>query len=190
MLKRKVQPEGWRKITTLFVLVCLPYLMGFSWRGTEEEVVEVKTYLSLDGVHAGEAIDVAFVLDITPGWHINGPELEDRFMISCSLSIEEGETFELVEIYYPVPEMRSYSYSETELQVYEGKVILGARVKVKDSIPEGKNILKAGFSYQACNDVLCMAPETIEWEIPLRVVPALAVTKKLNQEIFAHIKFR
>jgi thiol:disulfide interchange protein DsbD len=174
----------------IVILLCHPFLMGFSWLGAEEEVLDVETFLSLDGVHAGKTIDVAFILDITPGWHINGPELDDPFMISCSLSIEEDETFEVVEIYYPVPEMRSFSYSESELQVYEGRIILGARVKVADSVQEGKNILKARFSYQACNDVSCMPPETLEWEIPLRVVPVSAAIKELNQEIFAHIKFR
>jgi len=190
MLNKKGHPERWKEIAALFVLFCLPCFMGLSWQEAEEEILDVKTYLSLDGVHTGETIDVAFVLDITPGWHINGPEQEDEFMIPCSLSIEEDETFEVVEIYYPVPEKRSYKYSEAELQVYEGKVVLGARVKVKDAIQEGKYFLEAKFSYQACNDVSCMPPEALGVEIPFQVVPDVTVTKKLNQEIFAHIKFR
>jgi thiol:disulfide interchange protein DsbD len=190
MSKRTLHSEGRKKIAALFVLVCLLCFLGHSWQEAGEEVLDVKPYLSLDGVHAGETIDVAFVLDITPGWHINGPEQEDEFMISCSLSIEEDEAFEVVDIYYPVPEKRSYSYSEAELQVYEGKVVLGARVKVKDATQEGKYNLKAKFSYQACNDVSCMPPEALGLEIPFQVVPAMSVTKKLNQEIFEHIKFR
>ncbi len=165
-------------------------LSGFSSGWAEGEVLDVKTYVSQDGVHPGGTIDVAFLLDILPGWHINGPELADQFLIACTLMIEEDETVEVLELYYPVPETRAYSFSEVELQIYEGKVVLGARVRVVDAIAQGKNILKASFLYQACDDRSCMAPETLEFEIPFQVVPASKEVKKINQEIFAQIKFR
>ena len=140
-------------------------------------------------MHPGGIIDVAFLLDIIPGWHINGPELADQFLIACTLIIDEDDTVEVLEIYYPVPETRAYSFSEVELQVYEGKVVLGARIKVGDAIPMRKNLLKADFLYQACDEMSCMAPETLEFEIPFQVVPASKEIKQINQEIFSQIKF-
>jgi DsbC/DsbD-like thiol-disulfide interchange protein len=156
----------------------------------EGEVVTVKTFVSQDGVHPGETIDVAFLLDILPGWHINGPELADQFLISCTLIVEEDDTVEVLELFYPVPETRAYTFSEEELQIYEEKVVLGARVRAGNAITQGKNILKASFLYQACDDRSCMAPETLEFEIPFEVVPASEKVKQINQEIFAQIKFR
>jgi DsbC/DsbD-like thiol-disulfide interchange protein len=164
--------------------------MGVSSEGYEGEVLEVKTYLSHDGVNPGGVIDAAFLLDILPGWHINGPELADPFLIPCTLLVEEEDVVEVVEIYYPVPETRSYSFSEVELQVYEGKVVLGARIKVGDAAAQGKNIFKASFLYQACDDVSCMAPETLEFEIAYQVVPASRAIKQINRDIFSQIKFR
>ncbi|UCE41183.1 MAG: hypothetical protein JSV17_17410 [Candidatus Aminicenantes bacterium] len=190
MLKNKFQSKSWHRVASLFALVCFPLLMGFSSGGTEGEVLDVKTYVSHDGVHPGGKIDVAFLLDITPGWHINGPELTDQFLIACTLMIEEDDNVEVDEIYYPVPETRTYSFSEVELQVYEGKVVLGARIHVSDTIPQGKNMLKASFLYQACDDVSCLAPETLEFEIPFQVVPAAKEVNKINQDIFSQIKFR
>lgn len=173
----------------ILTLACLLILLGYSSGWAEGEVVTVKTFISQDGVHTGEDIDVAFLLDILPGWHINGPELADQFLIACTLMIDEDDTIEVAEIYYPVPETRAYSFSEVELQVYEGKVVLGARIKVGDTIPQGKNILKASFLYQACDDMSCMAPETLEFEIPFQVVPASTEIKQINQDIFSQIKF-
>jgi DsbC/DsbD-like thiol-disulfide interchange protein len=190
MLKFKMRYKPWLSISILLVLIYTPYLMGFPPGWTEGEVLDVKTYVSLDGVHPGEVIDFAFLLDILPGWHINGPELADQFLIACTLLIDEDDTVEAVEMYYPVPETRSYTFSEVELQIYEGKVVLGARVKVSADIPQGKNLLKASFLYQACDEVSCMAPETLEFEIPFQVVPASAEIKKINQDIFSQIKFR
>ncbi len=178
------------RIASFFVMACLLILPGFSPGQTAGEVISVKTFLSQDGMHPGGTIDVGFLLDILPGWHINGPELADQFLIACTLLIEEEDGVEVSELYYPTPETRVYSFSETELQIYEGKVVLGARVKVGDSIRQGEKILKASFLYQACNDVSCMAPETLEFEIPVQVVPASKEIKQINPEIFAQIKFR
>lgn len=172
------------------LLACLLILAGFSSAWAEGEVVAVKTYVSQDGVHPGETIDVAFLLDILPGWHINGPALADQFLISCTLMIDEGDTIEVVEIFFPDPETRAFSYSEVELQIYEGKVVLGARVKVGNAVPQGETVLKASFLYQACDDRSCMAPETLEFAIPIQVVPASKETKRINDEIFSQIKFR
>jgi DsbC/DsbD-like thiol-disulfide interchange protein len=190
MLKHKFPSKSWHRVAALFALICFPFLMGFSSGWAEGEVLEVKTYVSQDGVHPGGKIDVAFLLDIIPGWHINGPELADPFLIACTLMIEEDDDIEVEEIYYPVPETRTYSFSEAELQVYEGKVVLGARIKVADAIAQGKNILKASFLYQACDNVSCLAPETLEFEILFQVVPAAKEVKRINQEIFSQIKFR
>jgi DsbC/DsbD-like thiol-disulfide interchange protein len=187
MMKCKIQSKSWHRVAALF---CFLFLMGFSSAGSQGEVLDVKTHLSQDGVHPGGVIDVAFLLDILPGWHINGPELADQFLIACTLMIEENGTVEVVEIYYPVPETRVYSFSEVELQVYEGKVVLGARIKVGDATPQGKIMLKASFLYQACDEVSCMAPETLELETPFHVVPASTEIKQINQDIFSQIKFR
>ncbi len=189
MLRCKIQSKSWYRVAVLSALICIPFLMGFSSAGSEGKVLDVKTYLSQDGVHPGGVLDVAFLLDILPGWHINGPELADQFLIACTLLIEEDDTVEVLEIYYPVPETRAYSFSEVELQVYEGKVVLGARIKVSDAIPMRKNLQKASFLYQACDDMSCMAPETLEFEIPFQVVPASAEIKQINQDIFSQIKF-
>jgi DsbC/DsbD-like thiol-disulfide interchange protein len=164
--------------------------LGLSSLSSEGEVLDVKTFVSHDGVNPGGVIDVALLLDILPGWHINGPELADPYLIPCTLLIEEENSVEIVEIYYPVPETRSYTFSEEELQVYEGKLVLGARIKVGDAMFQGKNLLKASFLFQACDDVSCMAPETLEFEIPFQVVPATSEIKQINREIFSQLNFR
>jgi len=132
MLKYKILPLIW--------LLILP---GYSSIQAEEEVVAVKTYISQDGVHPGGVIDVALLLDILPGWHVNGPELADQFLVACALMIVKNDNIEVLEFYYPDPDTRVYNFSEVELQIYEGKVVLGVRVRVDDTAPQGENILKS-----------------------------------------------
>ena len=64
MLMHKVQSQFWHSIAISSALVCTLILMGFSLVWAEGEVLEVKTFVSQDGVHPGGKIDVAFQLDI------------------------------------------------------------------------------------------------------------------------------
>lgn len=43
--------------------------------------------------------------------------------------------------------------------------------------------------FQACDDQSCMAPKTLDLEIPFKAVPASVETNKINQKIFSKLKF-
>jgi hypothetical protein len=58
-------------IIIFFFFLCGPVLT----EAKEEEVVTVKTFISHDGIHPGKSFKVALLFNITPGWHIYGPEL-------------------------------------------------------------------------------------------------------------------
>ena len=74
----------------IFILICFFYLCAFvSIEAKEEETVTVKTFISHDGIHPGESLKVAFLLNIIPGWHIYGPKLDDEFLIPSELIIDE-----------------------------------------------------------------------------------------------------
>ncbi len=135
-------------------------------------------------------IKIAIVLDILPGWHIHGAELADRFLIASALMIEENDEIEVLETYYPEARSQLYSYSEIELQVYEGEVVLGALLKISKDATVGEKTLKAGFLFQACDDQSCMAPKTLDLEIPVHVVPHSAEIEEINQAVFSKIKFK
>lgn len=166
----------------LFILISLPLI-----EAREDEIVSVKTFISQDGVHPGGSFKVAFLLNIIPGWHINASGVTDEFLIPSELIIEENDDIKVLRLFYPEPESEKFSYSDIELPVYAGEVILGALIKVSDDIVRRKHILKAGFLYQPCNDRLCMPPKTLNLEIPFNVVSLSRKTKEINKKIFLKI---
>jgi DsbC/DsbD-like thiol-disulfide interchange protein len=190
MLNRKIHRELLARIVAPSSLVFILFMTAFISGWSQQEVLDVKTYVSQDGVHPGGVIDIAFLLDILPGWHINGPELADPYLISCALLVDEDDKVEVKEVYYPEPETRSYGFSEVDLQVYEGKVVFGARIKVSDAIALGEFVLNASLLYQACDEASCLPPETLKFEVPFQVVPAAQQIKRINEEIFKQIEFR
>jgi len=155
----------------------------------EEEIVTVKTFISHDGIHPGKSFKGAFLLNITPGWHIYGPELLDEFLIPSELIIDEDDKIKVLKLYYPEPGSGRFEYSEVELQIYEGEVLMGALIKVSDDIALKKHFLKASLLYQPCDDRTCLAPRTLKLEIPFKVVSPSKKVKEINNQCFSTIDF-
>lgn len=173
------------------VSLSLFLLCGFSsGLVEEEEVVAIKTFVSQSGVHPGGTIKIAFLLDILTGWHINATKITDEFLVSSQLILEEDDHINVLELYYPEGIMSAFSYSDSEIEIYEGEVILGALIKVRDGAAVGKHILEAKFLYQPCDDQTCMSPRTHDMRVPIQVVPASEQIIEINKDIFLKIHFK
>ncbi len=173
-----------------FILICFFFLCGsVLTEAKEKEIVTVKTFISHDGVHPGQSFKVAFLLNIVPGWHINGPEQLDEFLVSSELIIDEGDKIKVLKLYYPEPGSGRFEYSEVELPVYEREIVLGALIEISNDIALKKHFLKASFLFQPCDDRTCMAPETLKLEIPFKVVSPSRKVKEINKKVFSKIHF-
>jgi len=153
-----------------------------------EQVVEVKSALARDAVRPGETFKAAVILNVQAGYHINDNAPLDEFMFPTSVSIEDGPEFEVVEIYYPTGRRARYSYSETELVVYDGEAVLGVLLKAKDSLAPGAKTLKAILSYQACDNTSCLPPKELVFEIAVPV--ARTGGADIHPEIFGKLRFK
>jgi thiol:disulfide interchange protein DsbD len=155
-----------------------------------EEVVEVKALLSLDGAHAGKTVKAAIVLKIRPGYHINDNAPLDEFMFPTSLSFDDHPGLEVLEIYFPPGQAGRFAYADNELIVYEGETVLGALVMVKEGQAPGELKLTGALSYQACDNVSCLPPKEVSFEVPVTVVPGDRKMTEQHSEIFSKISFK
>jgi thiol:disulfide interchange protein DsbD len=155
----------------------------------ETQVVEAKGLISRDAVRPGETFKAALVLKVQAGYHINDNAPLDEFLIPTNLAIDENPDFEIVEISYPKGRRARFSYSDAELIVYEGEVVLGALVKAKDGLAAGARTLKGALSYQACNNESCLPPKELPFEIVVPIAAA-GTGADVHPEIFAKIRFK
>jgi hypothetical protein len=153
-----------------------------------EKVVEAKGLISRDAVRPGETFKAAVVLKVRAGYHINDNAPLDEFMIPTVLVIEESPAFEVLEIVYPKGRRARFSYSETELVVYEGETVLGVLVKAKPGLAAGSLVLKGALSYQACNTESCLPPQEVAFEIPVPVAVS-GEGADVHPEIFGKLRF-
>lgn len=180
-----------KNVFILLAFSCMLFAFGlFPGLPQEQDVVTVKTFLSQDGVHPGGLIKVAFLLNILPGWHINGNEVADPYLIASDLFIEDTEELKVLDIFYPEAHTAQFSYSDADIQIYEGEVVLGALIKVSKSISVEEHVLEASLLYQACDTQSCMSPQTLDLKVGFPVVPTSQKIGEVNPEIFSKIKFK
>jgi len=154
-----------------------------------EHVVDVKSLIARDAVRPGETFKAALVLKVHAGYHINDNAPLDEFMIPTELVVAENPDFEVVEISFPRGRRARFSYSEAELVIYEGEVLLGVLLKAKDGLAAGARSIKGALTYQACNDESCLPP----MELPFEIAVPVATTGEcadIHQEIFSKIRFK
>ncbi len=154
-----------------------------------EHVVEAKGLIARETVRPGETFKAALVLKVQAGYHINDNAPLDEFMIPTELTVAGAPDFEVLEISFPPGRRARFSYSEAELVVYEGEVLLGVLLKAKDGLDAGIRTVKGALTYQACNDESCLPPMELPFEIAVPVATA-GECADIHPEIFSKIRFK
>ncbi|RPI12609.1 MAG: protein-disulfide reductase DsbD [Ignavibacteriae bacterium] len=127
-----------------------------------QEYVTVNASASKKEFTASENIKINVKASIQEGFHINANKIADEDLIPTSVKITEGD-FKLVRANWPSPKNYKFSFSETELQVFEGSINIGLNLKAKKDLKPGKYEVSGSVHYQACNDRACFAPKDAEF---------------------------
>jgi thiol:disulfide interchange protein DsbD len=156
--------------------------------GFGENLVEIKAYSSFDNVYVDGEFKLAVRLKIKESWHINSDKPKEDFLIASVVSIDTSDNnFKVVKTYYPKAKDYKLSFSETPLSVWDGEVTIGALIKVNENIKPGSYNLIVNFDYQACNDMSCLAPNSVQDTLEISIVEKSAVVNEINQDIFKDV---
>ena len=177
---------------TLFpcwILIFLIPLLAYG-QGGDGIDLKVEGAISLDRAHAGNCFQVAVIVDIPDGWHINAPLPSLDYLIPTALRFEEETGLSFGKVIYPPPVEKVFSFSDQKLAVYGGRVIIGGVVALSKDFPTGKWILRGKLSYQACNDQVCLFPAEMDINIPIEVVGPEQPVHRINREVFSQLEAR
>lgn len=120
---------------------------------------------------AGAPAQVAALVTIEQGWHVNSNKPTFDYLIPTELTLELPQGWPLAEVRYPQHEMQKFAFADEKLAVYDGDVVILARFEVPDSAKRGAVPIVARLRYQACNDSQCLPPVTTEAKLELQVGP-------------------
>lgn len=151
-------------------------------RGKQKISATVK--LSGQNIHAGSEVMAMLVISIDEGWHINSVSPADENLVGTLVETGKSKAVDSIEIRYPEPVEMKLDISEKPLQMYEGTIHILLRLKLATGIKSGTYSLPATIHYQACSNTICQMPQSLDVNIPLRIVSSQKKSLKINQELF------
>jgi uncharacterized protein YcnI len=149
-------------------------------------VVKPQTFVSLEPVPRGKTFEVAIVVEIARGYHMNSHKPTDPYLIPTTLTPQLPAGFDIVDAIYPDGQLQKFSFSPNKpLNVYTGKVTLKLRLSAYADAPLGTVTIPITLRYQACNDTTCLQPVKVPVDAKLTVAAAGTKSHPAHPEIFA-----
>ena len=168
-------------LVSLLVLTSASYAQLFG----NAKIADVEIYTSQDKVVAGSEFEIAVVLKLKPGLHINANKTTEEFLIPTVLKFSSLSGFSFGKVLYPKAEMKTFAFSEQPLAVYDKEVILFSKVSTSPSLKPGTYTITGIVSYQGCNDNTCFAPTEDSLRLDIEIVPPGTAVTPIHQDIFS-----
>jgi hypothetical protein len=148
------------------------------------EVVKPEIYASLDPAARGSSFQIAVVMKIRPGFHVNAREKSEDYLIATDLKAALPAGFTGGEVSYPKGKLEKFTFSKIPLNVYQDTVILRLPVTALASAPLGEQHIPMKLRYQACSTELCLPPATLTLDATLHVASSASAAKPAHPDIF------
>jgi Disulphide bond corrector protein DsbC len=149
------------------------------------DVVKPEVYASLNPAGRGSSFQIAVVMNIRPGFHVNAREKSEEYLIATDLKAELPSGFTSGDVVYPKGRLETFSFSKKPLNVYQGKVILRLPLNALASAPLGEQHIALKLRYQACSTELCLPPTTFPLDAVVNIVSSASAAKPAHYDIFA-----
>ncbi|MCH9652561.1 MAG: DUF255 domain-containing protein [Planctomycetes bacterium] len=157
---------------------------GLGQTSQKKKLVSAKAYLSVDKLPAGKTCQVAIVLNIEKGWHINTNPSSPDFLVPTTFTIKSIQNLKLSKVKYPAGHAFEVEGFEQPLQVYEKQAIVRGVLEIPAEAGGKEEQLELNVKYQACNDKTCIRPTTVSLKGKFRVAKPGEPIKQINQQWF------
>lgn len=166
------------------ILVLAPIAESQSVSG--KDVLTPTPYASFDPVARGMDLNVAVVLKIKPGFHINARKPTEDYLIPTDLRLDLPAGFKLMDVAYPEGTLQKFAFSKDKpLNVYTDTVTIRVPVSVLANALVGAQHVPMKLRYQACSTEICLPPVTKDLDLTINVVATRSGAKAANPEIFS-----
>jgi len=146
-----------------------------------KDVVKSAAYTSFDPVAPGKEFQIAVVLRIRDGYHINARKTTLDYLIPTDLKVDLPAGYKADEVTYPEGTLKSFAFSKSEkLNVYTGTVTLRLKMTAPAGAPLGTQHIPLKLRYQACSESVCLPPVRQDVDTAF----AVAATSKIAHEEF------
>jgi len=148
-------------------------------------VVKPRVLLSLAPVPRGRQFQVALVVEIARGFHMNSHKPTDPYLIPTTAAPQLPAGVELLDTIYPPGKLVEFSFSPKKpLDVYTGSVTIRLRLRASAGVPLGPASFPVTLRFQACNDAACLPPAKVPISVKFQVAAAGSAARALHPDLF------
>jgi thiol:disulfide interchange protein DsbD len=163
-----------------FLALLLSVLGGIRPAVAAADKVELEIAPDGPGAPRGGRMGIEVFAHIAPGWHIQGHEPNQPYLIATDLHLVVPPGVETETVQYPRPDSKKFAFAgDQELLVYEGKLGMATVVAVPDAYRGDSLRIEADLRYQACNETTCLPPTTAR-----RAIQVPVVARSAQNEVF------
>jgi hypothetical protein len=148
------------------------------------EVVKPEVYVSLDPAGRGSSFQIAVVMKIRTGFHVNAREKSEEYLIATDLKSDLPAGFSSREVSYPKGQLEKFAFSKTPLNVYQDTAVLRMLVTVLANAPLGEQHIPLKLRYQACSTEICLPPVTVPLDATVNVAASASASKPAHGALF------
>jgi len=152
------------------------------------DYVTVSSYVNKEKYSSSDTIKTALKISIKESYHINSFEVNDPTLIKTTIT-SLGDKFSLLNSYFPEDKKLKFEFSETELNVYEGVIIVGLTFLPSKDIQNGKYDIPVKINYQACDDRVCYPPKSFSENLKIEIDNSNPSKAQSNIDIFKKVNF-
>ncbi len=165
-----------------YVLPALLFTMGTLV--VKSQILEpVKWSFSAQRTEAGEA-NLVLTATIEDGWYLYSQYLPEGGPVATNFNFKSSPSFTLAgKVTEPKPTEKYDNVFEMDLKYFKGKVDFIQ--KVRTASPDGF-VVEGFLEFMCCNDISCLSPSTIDFEIK---VPPFAASAAGEQTGLTEVSF-
>jgi len=171
----------------MFVLPARSGAIGFD--ALSSGPVSIASYSALRNVPRGGTVRIALELDIRSPWHVNAHKLDDEYLVPTTVAFTPPEGVKITRVIYPAGHRKKLEISDSEMNLYDGTVWIGAVVSVAPEVKLGSLTIPANVTYQACDNHKCLMPTSKKVYVALTVSKKHEAVDVTHDEIFSKIAF-
>lgn len=143
-----------------------------------------RAFLAADKLPAGKVIQIAIVLDIADGWHINANPAHPQTFSPTVVTLESVRGTTLSQIHYPKPLVLPGDDPAHRQHVYEGRVTIIGDLLVPGEAVGADEEIQLSIQYQSCNDMLCERPKVVKFAARVPVAAPSDPVRLINEPLF------
>lgn len=136
---------------------------------TEATAQSISGSIANGTVTRGKAARATVVLSIPGGLHANSNRPGSEYAIPTTVRASSSGA-KIGAVTYPRGRNRKFSFSESTINVYEGRPTFTFNVTVPANSTAKTIKVNVSVKYQACNDEVCYPPKTKEMTMTAKVL--------------------